>query len=183
MFAMYLAGLWYSLTALDAPKRETDDPIASLDVSVLHDRLIAPVLNVGDPRTDARVDFVGGIRGLTELAQRVDTGSAAVAFALHPPSMDELMAVADRGLADAAEIHVVRAEARGRPAHARARLASSTLPFPGAADATCCVLASLRRRRFGPLDRASRRVLCSESSAYNNSGGRALLRKVTGCQC
>jgi uncharacterized protein (DUF1015 family) len=99
MFTMYLAGQWYSVTSTaDASKGERDDPIAALDVSVLHDRLIAPVLNVGDPRTDARVDFVGGIRGLTELARRVDVGSAAVAFALHPPSMDELMAVADRGL-------------------------------------------------------------------------------------
>jgi uncharacterized protein (DUF1015 family) len=99
MFTMYLAGLWYSLTSkTDAPKDERGDPIAALDVSVLHDRLITPLLNVGDPRTDSRVDFVGGIRGLTELAQRVDSGSTAVAFALHPPSMEQLMAVADKGL-------------------------------------------------------------------------------------
>ena len=93
---MYVAGRWYALSmTASAP---ADDPVASLDVSLLHDRLLAPILNVGDPRTDPRVDFVGGIRGLTELAERVDAGSAAVAFALHPTGMEQLMAVADKGL-------------------------------------------------------------------------------------
>ena len=73
------------------------DPVASLDVSLLQDRLLAPVLGIGDPRTDARIDFVGGIRGLAELEKRVDSGSAAVAFALHPTRMEQLMAVADAG--------------------------------------------------------------------------------------
>ncbi len=95
-FVMYVAGRWYALSmTASAP---ADDPVASLDVSLLHDRLLAPILNVGDPRTDPRVDFVGGIRGLTELAARVDAGSAAVAFALHPTGMEQLMAVADKGL-------------------------------------------------------------------------------------
>jgi uncharacterized protein (DUF1015 family) len=95
-FAMYLAGRWYSLspTARAIPH----DPVAGLDVSLLHERLLTPILELGDPRTDSRVEFVGGVRGLAELARRVDEGSAAVAFALHPPSMEQLMAVADKGL-------------------------------------------------------------------------------------
>jgi uncharacterized protein (DUF1015 family) len=95
-FGMYLAGRWYELRIRSdlVPK---DDPVASLDVSLLQDRLLAPVLGIGDPRTDARVDFVGGIRGLKELERRVDGGSAAVAFALHPTRMEQLMAVADAG--------------------------------------------------------------------------------------
>jgi uncharacterized protein (DUF1015 family) len=95
-FGMYLAGHWYELRIRSdlVPK---DDPVASLDVSLLQDRLLAPVLGIGDPRTDARVDFVGGIRGLKELERRVDGGSAAVAFALHPTRMEQLMAVADAG--------------------------------------------------------------------------------------
>jgi uncharacterized protein (DUF1015 family) len=64
-------------------------------VSLLQDHLLAPVLGIGDPRTDARIDFVGGIRGLAELERRVNSGSAAVAFALHPTRMEQLMAVAD----------------------------------------------------------------------------------------
>jgi uncharacterized protein (DUF1015 family) len=67
---------------------------ASLDVSLLQDRLLAPILAVGDPRTDARIDFVGGVRGLAELERRVQSGRAAVAFALHPTRMEQLMAVA-----------------------------------------------------------------------------------------
>ena len=73
------------------------DPVASLDISLLQDRLLAPILGIGDPRTDARIDFVGGVRGLSELERRVQSGRAAVAFALHPTSMEQLMAVADAG--------------------------------------------------------------------------------------
>jgi uncharacterized protein (DUF1015 family) len=96
-FAMYLAGSWYELGVGSAfvPRH---DPVASLDVSLLQDRLLGPVLGVGDPRTDARIDFVGGVRGLAELERRVDSGEAAVAFALHATQMDQLMAVADAGL-------------------------------------------------------------------------------------
>jgi uncharacterized protein (DUF1015 family) len=95
-FGMYLAGRWYELEA-SAALMPRHDPVASLDVSLLQDRLLGPLLGIGDPRTDARIDFVGGVRGLLELERRVDTGSAAVAFALHPTRMVELMAVADAG--------------------------------------------------------------------------------------
>jgi uncharacterized protein (DUF1015 family) len=71
--------------------------VERLDVSVLHRNLLTPILNIGDPRTDDRVDFVGGIRGLTELEKRVDSGDMAVAFALYPTSVEELMAIADAG--------------------------------------------------------------------------------------
>jgi uncharacterized protein (DUF1015 family) len=95
-FSMYLDGRWYELkirTAL-VPRA---DPVASLDISLLQDRLLAPILGIGDPRTDARIDFVGGVRGLAELERRVQSGKAAVAFALHATSMEQLMAVADAG--------------------------------------------------------------------------------------
>ena len=93
-FGMYLAGRWYEL-AIKPDLVPHADPVASLDVSLLQDRLLAPVLGIGDPRTDSRIDFVGGIRGLAELEKRVDSGSAAVAFALHATRMEQLMAVAD----------------------------------------------------------------------------------------
>jgi uncharacterized protein (DUF1015 family) len=95
-FGLYLAGRWYEL-AIDARLVPRHDPVASLDVSLLQDRVLAPLLGIGDPRTDARIDFVGGIRGLAELGHRVDSGTAAVAFALHPTRMEQLMAVADAG--------------------------------------------------------------------------------------
>ena len=72
--------------------------MARLDVSLLQNSIIAPLLGIADPRTDARIGFVGGVRGLSELERRVDSGRAAVAFALHPTAMRELMAVADAGL-------------------------------------------------------------------------------------
>lgn len=93
-FSMYLAGRWYTLR-IRPELVPRSDPVASLDVSLLQDHLLAPVLGIGDPRTDARIDFVGGIRGLAELERRVNSGSAAVAFALHPTRMEQLMAVAD----------------------------------------------------------------------------------------
>jgi len=95
-FGMYLAGSWYALTI----KKElipTDDPVARLDVSLLAANLIEPILGISDPRRDARIDFVGGIRGLGELERRVDCGEMAVAFSMFPTSMDDLMAVADSG--------------------------------------------------------------------------------------
>ena len=95
-FGMYLAGRWYEL-AIDARLVPHDDPVASLDVSLLQDRLLGPVLGIGDPRIDPRVDFVGGVRGLNELERRVESGESAVAFALHPTRMEQLMAVADAG--------------------------------------------------------------------------------------
>lgn len=92
-FGMYLDGAWYSLSLPEHAVPQ--DPVARLDVSLLQDLVIGPLLGVGDPRTDARIDFVGGVRGLAELERRVDGRTAAVAFALHPTSMEQLMAVAD----------------------------------------------------------------------------------------
>ena len=93
-FSMYLAGHWYRLTI--KPERiPRNDPVRRLDVSLLADHLIAPILGITDPRRDKRIDFVGGIRGLDALKRRVDSGEMAVAFALTPTSMADLMAVAD----------------------------------------------------------------------------------------
>jgi uncharacterized protein (DUF1015 family) len=93
-FGMYVAGNWYRLRIRDEHV-PADDPVARLDVSLLQNQLLNPVLNVGDPRLDPRIAFVGGIRGLGELEQRVDSGEAAVAFSLYPTSMEQLMDVAD----------------------------------------------------------------------------------------
>ena len=93
--AMYLAGHWYTLTPLQKP--DAADAIASLDVSVLQDHLLAPILGIADVRTDKRIDFVGGIRGTGELERHVDEGRFAVAFSLHPVSVADLMAVSDAG--------------------------------------------------------------------------------------
>ncbi|MDR7868391.1 MAG: DUF1015 family protein [Sporomusaceae bacterium] len=95
-FGMYLGGRWYRLTARPGSFGGSD-PVASLDVSILQDNLLAPLLKVGDPRTDKRINFVGGIRGMAELERLVDGGRYAVAFSLFPTSVAELMAIADRG--------------------------------------------------------------------------------------
>ena len=92
-FGMYLAGRWRKLAI--KPGLIPDDPVESLDVSLLSNHLLAPLLGIHDLRRDKRIDFVGGIRGLAELEKRVDSGEMAVAFALHPTRMDQLMAVAD----------------------------------------------------------------------------------------
>jgi uncharacterized protein (DUF1015 family) len=93
-FGMYLQGRWYRLTV--RPERiPANDPVKRLDVSLLQDHLLAPILGIGDPRRDRRIDFVGGIRGLQELERRVDSGDMAVAFALFPTSIHDMMAVAD----------------------------------------------------------------------------------------
>lgn len=94
-FGMYLNGQWYKLTARKGSFPESD-PVKSLDVAILQDNLLAPILGIGDPRKDKRIDFIGGIRGLQELARRVDEGEA-VAFALYPTSIAQLMAIADAG--------------------------------------------------------------------------------------
>ena len=93
---MYLAGQWYELELF--PEYLTEDPVKGLDVSLLQDNLLAPVLGIGDPRTDSRIQFVGGIRGLEELERLVDGGEGAVAFAMYPTSIQELFSVADAGL-------------------------------------------------------------------------------------
>ncbi len=92
---MYLDGSWYQLDA--RPEICTDDPVKGLDVSILQDRILGPILGIGDPRTDSRIRFVGGIRGLSELERLVDSG-AAVAFSMYPTSIRELFEVADAGL-------------------------------------------------------------------------------------
>jgi uncharacterized protein (DUF1015 family) len=95
---MYLAGKWYGLTLRDdAARTLSDDPTAALDVSLLQNNLLDPVLGVADPRTDKRIDFVGGIRGTRELERLVDEGRAAVAFALYPTSIEDLLRVSDAG--------------------------------------------------------------------------------------
>ncbi|GAB0148045.1 DUF1015 family protein [Marichromatium sp. PS1] len=95
-FGLYLAGHWYRLR-LDPGLIPADDPVASLDVSLLQQHLIEPLLGIDDPRRDPRIDFVGGIRGLDGLQQRVDSGEMALALALHPTPMASLLAVADAG--------------------------------------------------------------------------------------
>ncbi len=93
---MFLGGRWYRLRARPGTYPE-GDPVKCLDVAILQDNLLAPILGIGDPRTDERIDFVGGIRGLGELERRVGSGEWAVAFALYPTSIDQLFAVADAG--------------------------------------------------------------------------------------
>jgi uncharacterized protein (DUF1015 family) len=95
-FCCYLAGSWH-LLELDEQTIDRRDPIGSLDVSLLQDRVLGPILEIGDPRTDKRIDFVGGIRGTDELKRRVDSGEMAIAFSLYPTTLDQLMAVSDAG--------------------------------------------------------------------------------------
>lgn len=95
-FSMYLSGKWYSLTAKEGTY-DDNDPIGVLDVTVLSNLVLDELLGIKDLRTDQRVDFVGGIRGLDELERRVDSGEMKVAFALYPVSMKQLMDIADTG--------------------------------------------------------------------------------------
>jgi len=95
-FGMYLDGQWYRLR-LDPRRIPWDDPVGRLDVSLLQDNLIEPLLGIVDPRRDERIDFVGGIRGLAGLTARVDSGEMRVAFALHATRIADLLAVADAG--------------------------------------------------------------------------------------
>ena len=93
---MYLDGAWHLLE----PKPgsfDAGDPIAALDISILQNNLLAPVLGIADPRTDKRIDFVGGIRGTDELERKVRGGAFKVAFSLYPTTIDQLFAVADGG--------------------------------------------------------------------------------------
>ena len=95
-FSMYLGGRWYSLAAREG-RYDDSDPIGVLDVTILSNLVLDALLGIKDLRTDKRIDFVGGIRGLGELRRRVDSGEMAVAFALYPVSMEQLMAIADSG--------------------------------------------------------------------------------------
>lgn len=94
-FGLYLGGRWYALKAREEIKSQ--DPVKGLDVSVLQDYLLEPVLGIGDPRTDTRIDFVGGIRGLRELEKRCHE-DMEIAFSMYPTSIEELLLVADAGL-------------------------------------------------------------------------------------
>jgi len=95
-FGMYLEGKWYSLTAKKATYDDSD-PIGVLDVTILLNKVFDPIFGIKDLRRDTRIDFVGGIRGLGELKRRVDSGEMAVAFALYPVSMEQLITIADTG--------------------------------------------------------------------------------------
>ncbi|HTM65756.1 MAG TPA: DUF1015 family protein, partial [Flavipsychrobacter sp.] len=94
-FGMYLDGIWYKLTARE--DSYTTDPIGVLDVSILQDNVLSKLLGIHDPRTDKRVDFVGGIRGLGALEKKVNTGAAVAAFACYPVSIQQLFDIADSG--------------------------------------------------------------------------------------
>lgn len=94
-FGMYLEGKWYKLTAKE--ELLSDDPVKGLDVSILQDNLLSPILGIKDPKTDKRIDFVGGIRGLQELVRRCEEVPGSIAFSMYPTSIEELFAVADAG--------------------------------------------------------------------------------------
>jgi len=95
-FSMYLEGKWYKLNAKAGTYNDAD-PIGVLDVTILSEQVLAPLLNIIDLRTDKRIEFVGGMRGLGELSRRVDSGEMKAAFALYPVSMKQLMDIADSG--------------------------------------------------------------------------------------
>ena len=95
-FALYLSGKWYSLTAKEGTYDDTD-PIGVLDVKISSDYILRDILNIQDLRTDKRIDFVGGIRGLGELKHRVDSGEMALALALYPVTMQQIIDIADSG--------------------------------------------------------------------------------------
>ena len=95
-FSMYIDGNWYSLTAKPGTYND-NDPIGVLDVTILTNQILCPILDIQDLRRSKRIDFVGGIRGLGELKKRVDTGEMKVAFALYPISMNQLITIADSG--------------------------------------------------------------------------------------
>ena len=96
-FGMYLGGRWYKLTIKDG-MYDVKDPVASLDAAILQDHLLTPVLGISDLRTDDRIKFIGGIRGMSELEKLVDKDGFAVAFSLYPTTMEQIMHVADAGV-------------------------------------------------------------------------------------
>ena len=93
-FGLYLSGKWYSLTAKEGTYND-NDPIGKLDVTILSEQILEPLLGIADLRKSKRIDFVGGIRGLAELERRVDSGEMKAAFALFPVSMEQLMEISD----------------------------------------------------------------------------------------
>ena len=92
---LYVDGQWYKLTAKEGTY--SNDPIGVLDVSILQEQILGPILGIMDQRTDKRIDFVGGIRGLAELEKRVNSGEMAVAFSLYPVTIDQLFDISDSG--------------------------------------------------------------------------------------
>ncbi|RMG27398.1 MAG: DUF1015 family protein, partial [Methanobacteriota archaeon] len=96
-FGLYMDGKWYKLTAKPHIYDE-NDPIKRLDVHILQEHVLNPILGIENPRKDKRIDFVGGIRGLGELEKRVNSGEWKLAFALYPTSIEDLMSIADAGL-------------------------------------------------------------------------------------
>ena len=95
-FGLYLNKKWYKLTAKDGTY-DANDPVASIDAAILQNNVLTKILNIDDPRTNDRVDFVGGIRGMKELEKRVDSGEMAAAFSVYPVSIQQLIAVANSG--------------------------------------------------------------------------------------
>lgn len=95
-FSLYLDGKWYSLTAKEGTYND-EDPIGQLDVTISSDLILRDILGIHDLRSDKRIDFVGGIRGLGELKKRVDSGEMKMALALYPVTMKQLMRIADTG--------------------------------------------------------------------------------------
>ena len=95
-FGMFIGGKWYCITIKEGVY-DAKDPVASLDAAILQDHLLAPVLGIADPRTDERIKFIGGIRGMAELEKLVNQDGYAVAFSLHPTTMEQIMKVADAG--------------------------------------------------------------------------------------
>ncbi|HLZ20465.1 MAG TPA: DUF1015 family protein, partial [Smithellaceae bacterium] len=95
-FGMFIGGKWYRITIKEGVY-DAKDPVASLDAAILQDHLLAPVLGIADPRTDERIKFIGGIRGMAELEKLVNQDGYAVAFSLHPTTMEQIMKVADAG--------------------------------------------------------------------------------------
>lgn len=94
-FGMYLNKQWYSLQAKEGSYKQ--NPISALDVSILQENILHPLLGIADQRTDKRIDFIGGIRGIHALEKQVDSGQAAIAFSLYPVSMEQLFTIADSG--------------------------------------------------------------------------------------
>lgn len=94
-FGMYIGSKWYTLTA--KPGSFTEDPIGILDVTILQEKVLSPILGIVDQRTDKRIDFVGGIRGVQELEKRVNSGEMAIAFSLYPVSIQQLFDISDNG--------------------------------------------------------------------------------------
>ena len=94
-FGMYMNKTWYELTSKEGTF--TNDPIGILDVTIIQENLFEPILNIKDQRTDQRIDFIGGIRGLSELEKRVDSGDMKLAFSLYPVTIDQLFDIADSG--------------------------------------------------------------------------------------